>query len=174
MDANRDTNKAQRLERIFLAGIDAQVALGGLAAALEGRGLGDAELRAAYIEALEGHLARIVETAEGEPRAVQGEDAANSAPASYNTECSRRVAVGGCFSWNRSTYRHQALIPYAGETVWVREPSPTAGALHIFDDDNRHLCTAYPAAELPFDKSLIACVAAGFIDPRRGTRRPAE
>ena len=79
MDANRETIKARPLERIFLAGVDAQGALRGLAAALDARGLEDAELRAAYIEALEGHLERIVETAEGGPWPSQDADSARMA-----------------------------------------------------------------------------------------------
>ena len=62
---NATADMAGRLERIFLAGVDAQAALRGLDAALAARGLRDAELRAAYLESLEGHLERIMTTATG-------------------------------------------------------------------------------------------------------------
>ena len=61
-----ETDKAYRLERILLTGFDAEAALGGAVAVLDARGIDDPELRG-YIDALETHLARIVETAEGVP-----------------------------------------------------------------------------------------------------------
>ena len=77
MDTNRETNTARRLERIFLDGINAQVALRGLADALASRGLHDPELCGTYLEALDSMLTRIVETAEGGPaRATDGRMAA--------------------------------------------------------------------------------------------------
>ena len=57
-----DTDGAGRLERIFLAGIDAESALSSLAEALDARGVDDPELRA-YLGELSEKLDLIGKTA---------------------------------------------------------------------------------------------------------------
>ena len=59
-----DTNKTLRLEQVFLAGIDAQAALGGLVQALDAGGVDNPELRG-YLGTLAEKLAYIGETVTG-------------------------------------------------------------------------------------------------------------